>query len=63
MIVFKQYGDTVEFESKEESVLFILSGFPIKKKGTQYAPSVMNTQTEILEAMYDYQKRKTGHWD
>lgn len=63
MIVFKQYGDTVELESKEESVLLILLGSPIKKKGTQYAPSVMNTQTEILEAMHDYQKRKTGHWD
>ncbi|EAR11586.1 hypothetical protein PI23P_00230 [Polaribacter irgensii 23-P] len=54
MIVFKQYGDTVELKSKEESVLLILSGFPIKKKGTQYALSVMNTQTEILKAMHNY---------
>jgi redox-sensitive bicupin YhaK (pirin superfamily) len=28
---------------------------------TQYGPYVMNTQTEILEAMRDYQQGKMGH--
>ena len=34
---------------------------PIKEKITQYGPYVMNTQTEILEAMRDYQQGKMGH--
>lgn len=61
MITFNQDGNTVALEAKEESVLLILSGAPIKEKVTQYGPYVMNTQTEILEAMRDYQQGKMGH--
>ena len=61
MITFNQDGDFIQFEAKEKSVLLILSGEPIKEKITQYGPYVMNTQTEILEAMRDYQNGKMGY--
>ena len=61
MITFNQDGNTIEFKAKKESVILILSGRPIKEKVTQYGPYVMNTQTEILEAMRDYQQGKMGY--
>ena len=61
MITFNYDGNTIEFEAKKESVILILSGIPIKEKVTQHGPFVMNTQTEILEAMRDYQQGKMGY--
>ena len=61
MVTFNQDGNTIQFEAKSASTLLILSGAPIKEKVTQYGPYVMNTQTEILEAMRDYQKGKMGY--
>ena len=61
MIVFNQDGNQIYFKAIKESTLLILSGAPIKEKITQYGPYVMNTQTEILEAMRDYQQGKMGH--
>ncbi len=46
---------------KRTSTLLILSGAPINEKVTQYGPYVMNTQTEILEAMRDFQQGKMGY--
>ena len=61
MIVFNQDGNSIHFKAKTTSTILILSGEPILEKVTQYGPYVMNTQTEILEAMRDYQKGKMGH--
>ena len=61
MITFNQDGRTVVFEAIKESVILILSGEPIKEKVSQHGPFVMNTQTEILEAMRDFQDGKMGH--
>lgn len=61
MITFNQDGSTVVFEAIKESVILILSGEPIKEKISQHGPFVMNTETEILEAMRDFQDGKMGH--
>ena len=61
MVTFNQDGNTIQFKAKTPSTLLILSGEPIKEPVTQYGPYVMNTQTEILEAMRDYQAGKMGH--
>lgn len=61
MITFNKDGDTIKFKAKKESTLLIISGAPIKEKVTQYGPYVMNTQTEILEAMRDFNQGKMGH--
>jgi len=60
MVTFNQDGNTIKFKAKKESTVLILSGEPINEKVTQYGPYVMNTQTEILEAMRDYQQGKMG---
>ncbi len=61
IIVFNTDGDTIKFEATKESKLLILSGTPINEKVTQYGPYVMNTQTDILEAMRDYKQGKMGY--
>ena len=61
MITFNQDGNYIEFEAKTASKILILSGEPINEKVTQYGPYVMNTQTEILKAMRDYQHGKMGY--
>lgn len=61
MITFHQEGTTIQFEAKKQSTVLILSGEPINEKVTQYGPYVMNTQSEILEAMRDYQQGKMGY--
>lgn len=61
MITFHQDGNTIEVEAKKDSNFLVLSGEPINEKITQYGPYVMNTQTEILEAMRDYQAGKMGY--
>ncbi|MCF6349007.1 MAG: pirin family protein [Flavobacteriaceae bacterium] len=60
MLTFNQDGDGFQFEARKESNLLILSGEPINEKIAQYGPYVMNTQTEIMEAMRDYQQGKMG---
>ncbi|MGB0891363.1 MAG: pirin family protein [Flavobacteriaceae bacterium] len=61
MVTFNHDGDFIELEVKQESNLLVLSGEPINEKVAQYGPYVMNTQTELLEAMRDYQKGKMGY--
>ncbi|WP_298765101.1 pirin family protein [uncultured Polaribacter sp.] len=61
MITFNKDGNFINFTAKKESTILILSGEPIKEKITQYGPYVMNTQTEILEAMRDYQAGRMGY--
>ena len=61
MITFHQDGNSIKFKAKSQSTILILSGAPINEKVTQYGPFVMNTQTEILEAMRDYNQGKMGY--
>jgi len=61
MVTFNLDGDTLQIKSRYESNLLILTGEPIDEKISQYGPYVMNTQTEIMEAMRDYQQGKMGY--
>jgi redox-sensitive bicupin YhaK (pirin superfamily) len=61
MVTFSLEGNGFELKANSESSLLILSGEPFHEKITQYGPYVMNTQTEILEAMRDYQQGKMGY--
>ncbi|MGB1042507.1 MAG: pirin family protein [Tenacibaculum sp.] len=60
MLTFNQDGTHIAIQAKKESTLLIVSGAPIKEKVAQYGPYVMNSQTELLEAMRDYQQGKMG---
>lgn len=61
MLTFSQAGEIIHIKAKKESTLLVLSGEPINEKVTQYGPYVMNTQTEIMEAMRDFQQGKMGY--
>jgi len=59
-IQFNQDGDYFSIETNENSLLLFLSGEPFNEPVSTYGPYVMNTQTEIMEAMRDYQMGKMG---
>ncbi len=60
LLWFNNDGDKVEIISKEKTRFIILSGEPIGEEVTASGPFVMNTNTEILEAMRDAQMGKMG---
>lgn len=47
-------------DSNNETQFLVLAGAPINEKVVQQGPFVMNSETEILEAMRDYQMGKMG---
>lgn len=59
-ILFKKDGEGVAFEALEDTRVLLLSGKPLDEKVAKHGPFVMNDQTEILEAMRDYQMGKMG---
>jgi len=59
-VVFKNDGDQITFEALEDTSVLLMSGKPLNEKVVSHGPFVMNTQTEILEAMRDYQMGKMG---
>jgi len=60
LIQFHQDGEGFKLEALENSLLLFLSGEPLDEEVATYGPYVMNTQTELLEAMRDYQMGKMG---
>lgn len=60
LIEFNNDGNEISITSKIKSKLLFLSGIPLNEKVANYGPYVMNTQTELLEAMRDYQQGKMG---
>ena len=60
LIQFNQDGDGFTITGIESSKLLFISGEPFNEPITSYGPYVMNTQTEIMEAMRDYQMGKMG---
>ena len=60
IIEFNQNGEGFSIEAKTQSQLLFLSGKPLKEPVSSWGPYVMNTQTEIMEALRDYQMGKMG---
>ncbi|WP_396601203.1 pirin family protein [Algibacter sp. R77976] len=60
LIAFNQDGEGFSIKGNEASKLLFISGNPFNEPVTTYGPYVMNTQTEIMEAMRDYQMGKMG---
>jgi hypothetical protein len=60
VIWFNNDGEGISLEGKSDSRALVLSGKPLNEPMVSYGPFVMNTQTEIMQAMRDYQMGKMG---
>ncbi|MEQ8303926.1 MAG: pirin family protein [Cyclobacteriaceae bacterium] len=60
LVHFENDGDVIIIEAIEDTRLLYLSGHPLNEKVVSHGPFVMNSQTEIMEAMRDYQMGKMG---
>jgi len=61
LIWFDNDGETeIKISATRKTRAILLAGEPINEKVASYGPFVMNTQTEILEAMRDAQMGKMG---
>ncbi len=60
LVHFKNDGEGIALEATQPTRVLLLSGEPLNEDVVSYGPFVMNTQTQIMEAMRDYQKGKMG---
>lgn len=60
LLIFDNNSEQIEVTILEDAQFLVLSGKPIEEKVEQYGPFVMNSQTQIMEAMRDYQMGKMG---
>ena len=58
LVVFENSGDEVEISAMTDAQYLVLAGVPINEKVVQQGPFVMNTTTQIMEAMRDYRMGK-----
>lgn len=62
LLHFKNDGEGIEITATQDARVLVLAGEPIDEPVAQWGPYVMNTQTEILQAMRDYQMGKMGFY-
>ncbi|WP_020528158.1 pirin family protein [Flexithrix dorotheae] len=60
LVVFDNDGESIQLEAEENTRAILLAGVPIEEKVVSHGPFVMNKDTEIMEAMRDYQMGKMG---
>jgi redox-sensitive bicupin YhaK (pirin superfamily) len=60
LAVLTRQGDRFEVNALADSSLLVLSGEPIDEPIVGYGPFVMNTQSEIVQAIDDYRSGKMG---
>jgi quercetin 2,3-dioxygenase len=60
LMQFSNKGEHIEIEAKDDSLILFLAGDPINEPVVSWGPYVMNSQTEIMEAMRDFQMGKMG---
>lgn len=58
--IFENEGDHLMVNARQDSHFMLLTGEPINEPLATYGPFVMNNQTEIMEAIRDYQMGKMG---
>ncbi len=60
LVHFKNDGEGITLEGLDDTRILLLSGQPLNEPVVSHGPFVMNTQTQIMEAMRDYQMGKMG---
>ncbi|QIM62639.1 quercetin 2,3-dioxygenase [Pasteurellaceae bacterium Orientalotternb1] len=60
LVTFEKGGADVQIESNNKANLLILTGEPLNEPVVGYGPFVMNSETEIVQAIRDVQSGKFG---
>lgn len=60
LVVFEENEGNIEVTADSNTQFLLLAGKPIDEKVVRQGPFVMNSETQILEAMRDYQMGKMG---
>lgn len=61
LVLFRNDGEAFTIEAKEDSVVLILSGKPLREPIAAHGPFVMNSREEIVQAFDDFNKGKFGY--
>jgi len=61
LAVFASTGQSVTITAEEDATILVMAGEAINEPVARYGPFVMNTQSELVEAVNDYQAGKMGH--
>jgi quercetin 2,3-dioxygenase len=60
LIWFNEENETIEISASRDSEFLLMAGEPINEPLSSYGPFVMNTKTELIEAIQDYEAGKMG---
>jgi len=59
-VLFANEGEDIDITVDKDAVLLVLSGEPLNEPIASYGPFVMNTQSEIIESIREFQSGKFG---
>jgi redox-sensitive bicupin YhaK (pirin superfamily) len=60
MAVYNNDGETIHLKATADTRFIVLAGEPLNEPLAQYGPFVMNSETELMEAIRDSQMGKMG---
>jgi redox-sensitive bicupin YhaK (pirin superfamily) len=60
LVVLNQDGEGCTIKAKAKTRILLMAGMPLNEPVAAHGPFVMNSQTEIMQAMRDYQQGKMG---
>jgi quercetin 2,3-dioxygenase len=62
LVLFNSEGDEINIEAEEDALILYCDAMPLNEPIAWHGPYVMNTQTEIMEAMRDERMGKFGFY-
>jgi redox-sensitive bicupin YhaK (pirin superfamily) len=63
LAVLTSSGAPILLEAQEDAMLLVMAGEPLNEPIVRYGPFVMNSQSELVQAVNDYRAGKMGHLD
>ncbi|MDE3737747.1 pirin family protein [Metapseudomonas resinovorans] len=63
LALFEPAGDELLLEANDQALVLLLSSEPIDEPIVGYGPFVMNSESEIRQAIQDFQSGRFGHMD